>query len=152
MKRFKYIYHQEFRGSIRGVNRFLKPGDILRNDDIQYFQNHYPDHILDITETKLEPPDNAELLKLISDQSQKLDALVDIVKTGISQPQYVVRPNGFIETPQETISMKEDSIATLMKVDTSEIESQGTVGETVSQGISVTDKIRQLKERLSAKS
>ena len=44
--------------------------------------------------------------------------------------------------------MREDSIAGLMNVGVSNIEFQGEVGETQTEGDSVTDKILKLKKRL----
>ena len=51
-------------------------------------------------------------------------------------------------TRQNTIEMQDSPLVNLLKVDTSDIISQGSVGEIKSEGISVKDKIKRLKERL----
>lgn len=152
IQKFKYIHHEDFTGSIKGINRFLKPGDILKEDDIFYFQQNYPDRIINITEISNEK----EILNLIKNQSEKIDLLMDFVKTQPKNTIYIKDdiksiPNGTIQLKDETIKLKEDSIAKHVKID-SNIESQGNIGEIKSEGHSVSDKIQLLKKRLSDKS
>lgn len=149
ISRYKYVHYEDFIGSIKGVNRFLKPGDILKDDDIPYFQQNYPDRIIDISQPKIK---DEEILNLIKNQSEKIDLLMNIVST--QQPKTVyIKDNNVKINPisDDTISLKEDSIAKHVKID-SNIESQGSVGETKSEGDSVSNKIQMLKKKLGNKS
>ena len=151
MKRYEYVYHEDFTGSIKGVNRFLKLGDILHPDDVKYFQIHYPNRIIHIPGTyddepnppNLPPNLDPAIVGILNEQSNKIDALINIVKNGFVSPGYI---RGNIESQPDSISMKEDSIVGLVNVNTSDIEVKGEVGESKKDGISVMDKISKLRK------
>ena len=153
MKRYKYISHQEFRGSIKGVNRFLKYGNLLHPEDVTYFKIYYPDRILYVEGTfdAQEPTPQSHIdpgiLEILNNQTSKIDTLIDAVKSGLVDRQVIYRESG-VEVQQDSIAMREDSIAGLVSVGVSDIEFQGEIGETQTEGDSVMDKISKLKKRL----
>lgn len=156
MTKYQYQYNKEFRGSVRGINRHIKSGDILNPEDIKYFLHHYPDRISliegpDEIIEEIKKPDisnnESDILKILTEQSQKLNDLMEVVKNSKGNT-VIYTEEDRTTTRQNTIEMQDSPLVNLLKVDTSDIISQGSVGEIKSEGISVKDKIKRLKERL----
>ena len=148
MSKYLYIEKEEFRGSIKGIPRFIRVGDLINPEDVSYFLHRYPSRIVDIDPPKSESLNSKEEIFLaLASQSDKINELINLVK---SQPaaQTVVLSSDQVEKVESTrsISIQESSIANLMKVDTSNIESKGSVGETKTEGLSVAEKVKLLRK------
>ena len=89
----------------------------------------------------------SDILKILTEQSQKLNDLMEVVKNSKGNT-VIYTEEDRTTTRQNTIEMQDSPLVNLLKVDTSDIISQGSVGEIKSEGISVKDKIKRLKERL----
>lgn len=153
MEQHIYIYHEEFRGSIKGVNKYLRAGDIIKPDDVDYFKHHYPDRILlkngEVTNNTVI---DKEIYSLLSEQNKKIDKLIDIVNSSSHQANTVsldtrVLTNGKTNQSSERIEIQDTSLGSLLRVDTSDIKTQGTIGETKTEGASVLEKIRKIKQK-----
>lgn len=148
MSKYIYIGNEEFRGSIKGVAKFIRKGDLINPEDVGYFSHRYPNSItcIDAPTPAVESLDKDEIYQVLADQSSKINQLIDLIKN--QTPTVIVSGSPVSNTVelQKSIEMQEGSMANLMKVDTSNIESQGSAGESKTTGVSVTEKIRRLQK------
>ena len=148
MSKYIYIGSEEFRGSIKGVARFIRKGDLINPEDVGYFTHRYPDRIVDIEPSRPENSiDQKEIFQVLANQSDQINQLINLVK---NQPvnQTVVLSSDQVERKEiaRSIEIQEDSMANLMRVETSNIESRGSAGETKTEGLSVAEKIKLLRK------
>lgn len=150
----KYIYieNEEFRGSIRGVARFIRKGDFLNPEDVAYFKHHYPNSIVPVStevESKSQPELDEKVLGILNEYSKKIDELLEVTKS-ITSVKEIIVTQPIVETKQiiSPIQIEEKSLVSHVKINTQSIEAEGLAGEKRSEGSSVSDKIKLLRQKL----
>jgi len=143
MSKYIYIGNEEFSGSIRGVIRYLKPGDTIYPEDVPYFLSRYPSKVAKVVEENYSEV-HPDITRILSEQSKKIDKLLDLIdKSYIDAP--LARREG---EGRKSVSIDEISTAKLVKIDTSDIQHEGTAGEAVKKGSPVLKKVESLKKVL----
>jgi hypothetical protein len=151
LEQYIYAHYEEFRGSIKGTNRFIRAGDLIKPEDVSYFQHNYPDRILlKSSDTPINVPIDKEIYTLLSEQNKKIDKLIDIVNSPNYQTVSLdtnVLTNSETNQSSKKIEIQDISVGSLLRINTTDIETQGTVGELKTEGESISDKINKMKLR-----